>query len=204
MRVHIVLSIFIILSPMFAGCTGVEEESNQPGKLGPWTASVYLTEGWKIGDEYNWGGKLNLSEINPFFTFTIPANRTIVIEEFHSVIHLNSSDSSPEIKGLPINFNYECEDGLESVRSGFRGTFWLGGHGNCTVIVNGSYTGNVETGSVEEISWGMTYCLLPNGYFDPDNIVNTWNEWPCEESASHPEATDPEWECDHSRRCGIT
>ena len=181
-----------MLSSSLAGCTGVENNSNKPGKLGPWTAGYSLTEGWVIdgatGEGEGQGGTLNLSEINPLFTFTLSANRTLWVEDYYSWIYLNWTDQPPERRELKINWDFECEDGERFVRYGY-GAFHLGDHGNCTAVVNFNEPIYVEI--VDEISWGMTYCLIPDGVYVVGNIA--WSGWSCEASADY-EASNPDLE----------
>ena len=146
MRRQLIISLLILISLMFSGCTG-ENTVNESG---------FITEGWTEIKDGNESEVIGI-QLPTIHTFTIDAGEKVNINS--AVVTLNITvEDNPVVATDSMIFTISCDDGTEFISQ--MASPLPSGSSKCEVVVTNAQ--NVLEGQTEvhSISWSLTYTIV--------------------------------------------
>lgn len=149
-RIMFVLTSFVLMLSLFAGCLGDEDD-------GIYSESGFITEGWISHPENN--GTKDHYGIPILYTFTVDDGEKVSVQS--AIVTLNYSetdeDNVPRISNDDMIFSINCEDGTEFVSQ--MANPLPSGEGDCVYTVTNSERWFADEYEIHSVSWSLTYTI---------------------------------------------
>ena len=146
MRRQAIISILILISLMFSGCTG-EKTINESG---------FITEGWTpIQNES--GSEVIGTQLPTIHTFTIDAGEKVNIDSAVVTLNLTVENENVVFSDSMI-FTISCDDGTEFISQ--MASPLPSGSSKCEVVVTNTQNVLEDHTEVHSISWSLTYTII--------------------------------------------